>query len=130
MANCFCDEPIMAVYIGHKYETEGSNAYFDCCNELAYHLTEGYRIILETKTFFISLGHNGVMKIVKNCSVDEFAQNGESIDTFIHHFDDNAPPCINYESTLLVGERLSDIQTYEDFYLLIFDDFNLKISFS
>lgn len=127
MATYFCDEPIIAVYIGHKYDIDGSNAHFNCCNELAYHITEGYRIILETKTFFISLGHNGVIKSVKSCSVEDLAQDGESIDTFIHCFDDNEPPCINYESTLFVGERLLDVQPMDGFYPLTFDDFKLKI---
>ena len=64
MKDIFCDEPIIAGYEGSdKYDyIEGTNAFFDLFHEIAYHVTEGYRIVLETEHFYISLGHDGVVK--------------------------------------------------------------------
>ena len=47
----FCDEPIIRVYLGQdEYDSiDGADAFLDCYHDLAYHVTEGYRIVLETE---------------------------------------------------------------------------------
>ena len=62
----FCDEIIQEVYeCMPKYHNDDVNWFFDCCHDLALHLTKGYRIILKTESFFICIGYDGV-KIVPN----------------------------------------------------------------
>ena len=125
----FCDEPIIAAYSGSREydDISGANSFFDCYHDLAFHTTEGERIVLETKHYYISLGINGVTKHLKTSSIDEFAQEGEWLDPFIHTIEDGEPPWVDYESTLFVGERLHEVENKSDFYLLRFDDFNLKV---
>ncbi|MBO7292408.1 MAG: hypothetical protein J6V07_00560, partial [Clostridia bacterium] len=95
-------------------------------HELSYHVTEGYRIILETANFYISLGHTGVTKIQKEGAIEEIKQDGEVIDPFIHGLKDG-PPWVDYESTLFVGEKLSSTERIDNYYLLTFTDFKLKL---
>lgn len=129
MANLFCDEPILAVYEGsNKYDyVDGTNAYFDVFHDIAYHVTEGYRIVLETENFYISLGHDGVIKTKKECSIEEFAQKDEWLDSCIHDLGEGESPWVDYESTLFVGERLLDVQHVNNCYFLTFDDFQMKL---
>ena len=51
MAELFCDEPIIAGYNGCREYNDfhGDNAWFDVYHDIAYHVTEGYRIVLETE---------------------------------------------------------------------------------
>ena len=37
-------------------------AFLDCYHDIAYHCTEGYRIVLETENYAISLSSKGVTK--------------------------------------------------------------------
>ena len=133
MTEIFCDETIIACYEGYRrYEDiEGDNSWFDVYHDIAYHVTEGYRIVLETEHFYISLSHNGVTKTEKNCTIKEFEQNGEKLDSFVHELDDyddgDDLPWIDYEHTLFVGERVLAVQHIDDYYLISFDDFKLKL---
>ena len=129
MSNIFCDEPIIAGYHGErKYDDiDGANAWFDFYHDIAYHTTEGHRIVLETEHFYISISHNGVAKTLKNCSIQEFEQDGEWLDPFIHDLDDEDLPWVDYQSTLFVGERLLDTKKTDNYYLLTFDNFNFKL---
>lgn len=128
MPNIFCDEPIIAGYDGSaKYHIEGANAYFDLFHDIAYHVTEGYRMVLETEHFYISLGHDGVIKSKKEGSIQEFEKENECLNPFIHNSEDDEAPWVDYESTLFVGERLLDVQQIENYYLLTFDDFQMKV---
>jgi hypothetical protein len=129
MRNIFCDEPIIAAYRGsRKYEAlDGANAFFDCYHDLAYHVTEGERIVLETEHFFISLDVHGVSKSEKTASIKEFERSGEWLDSFIHTLGDGAPPWVDYEATLFIGERLLYVESKPEYYLLRFDDFELKV---
>ena len=136
MANFFCDEPIIAVYecMG-EYEDEG-NSFLDCYHDLAYHVTEGHRLVLETEHFYLSLDVRGVSKCEKTSSIKEFEQPGEWLDPCIHELEeDESPwedekvesPWVDYESTLFVGERLLQVENTSGYYLLHFDDFDLKV---
>ena len=129
MSEMFCDEPIIAGYNGCREYNDfhGDNAWFDVYHDIAYHVTEGYRIVLETEHFYISLSHGGVTKTDKNCTIEEFEQDGEWFDSFVHGLDDDELPWIDYEHTLFVGERVLAVQHIDDYYLITFDDFELKL---
>ena len=128
MTNIFCDEPIIAGYDGSaKYHIEGANAYFDLFHDIAYHVTDGYRMVLETEHFYFSLGHDGVIKSKKEGSIQEFEKENEWLDSFIHDLGDGEALWVDYEATLFVGERLLNVQQIENYYLLTFDDFQMKL---
>ncbi len=121
----FCSEPIVAAYEGsRKYDDiQGADAFFDCYHDLAYHVTQGYRIVLETSHYFISLGASGVSLSDKTATIKEIEESGEWLAPFI----EDDPPWEDYESTLFVGERLTKVEKQEEFYLLSFDHFKLKL---
>ncbi len=123
----FCAEPVIAAYEGsRKYDDlENANAFFDCYHDLAYHVTLGYRIVLETEHHFISMGTSGVSLSDKTATIQEFEESGECLEPFIHT--DLGAPWVDYESTLFVGERLTKVEKQEGFYLLSFDHFQLKL---
>lgn len=127
----FCNEAIMKVYEGQREyrDLPGANAFFDCYHDLAYHVTDGYRIVLETENYYISLGAGGVSLHEKKTSIDAFAAVGEWLEPFIHDdfTDEGFSPWVDYESTLFVGERLIDVIQTENGYRLKFDDFELKL---
>lgn len=125
----FCDEPIIAGYEGaNRYAYhDGTNAYFDWRYDLSYHVTEDYRIVLETENFYISLEHDGVIKSPKQCSIEEFAQTDECLEPLIDDWEKGGKPLVDYRSTLFVGERLLNVQQVNNYYLLTFDDFQLKL---
>ncbi|MDD6312134.1 MAG: hypothetical protein PUB08_01500 [Firmicutes bacterium] len=64
----FCDEKIIAVYLGqNEYrDIDGANCWFDVYHDIAFHTTEGYRLLLETDSYMISLGADGVSVTSKN----------------------------------------------------------------
>ena len=125
----FCNEKIIAAYEGRREydDIAGADSYFDCYHDLAYHVTEGKCIVLETEHYYISLDVHGVSKCTKTTSIKDFEKPGEWLEPFIHTFDDGSYPWVDYESTLFVGERLLQIENKPGFYLLHFDDFDLKI---
>ena len=129
MSETFCNEPIIACYrgCGECDDIGGSDEWFDVYYDIAYHVTAGYRIILETEHFYISLSHGGVTKAEKNCTVKEFLQDGECLESLIHEVKGSEQPWIEYEYTLFVGERLLDVQSFEDHYVITFDDFEMKL---
>ena len=125
----FCEEKIIAAYHGKREDEDidGANEFFDCYHDFAYHVTEGYRIVLETEHYYISLGVSGVSLYEKKGSIEEFEEDGEWLDPYIHIIDSEDVPWVDYESTLFVGERLLEIEEKDGFYLLYFDDFQLKL---
>ncbi|MBQ8717490.1 MAG: hypothetical protein IJY43_06580 [Clostridia bacterium] len=129
MAAIFCEEPIIAVYEGQREQDDlfGANAFLDCYHDLAYHVTDGYRIILETQSFYIFLSANGITKDRKSYTIDDLRRAGELIEPFTYHPNDKEHIWIEYPSTLFVGERLLKIEEAEGFYLLDFDDFKFKV---
>lgn len=123
----FCDEKILKVYTGVVEDDDvySHNAFLDCYHDIAYHCTEGYRIVLETENYAISLSANGVIKERKEDlheNAGEWLQNGiELIEG------DDEPPWVHFETTLFVGEKLISVTEENGLYILQFDDFALKI---
>ena len=100
------------------------NAFLDCYHDIAYHCTEGYRIVLETENYAISLSAKGVIKARK----EELCENtGEWLQNGIEIIEEDEPPWVHFETTLFVGERVLSVTKQDDIYLIQFDDFTLKL---
>ena len=86
----YCDEPIIAVYKCYREydDIDGADEYFNDTTELAYHVTEGHRRILETENFYISISSGGVVKSPKTCTLEEFKFPGEKIENQILELDE------------------------------------------
>lgn len=122
----FCPEEILKVYIGvQEYDDAYSdNAFLDCYHDIAYHCTKGYRIVLETENFAISLCSDGVIKEGKEGLQErpnEWLQNGIEI------IDRDDVPWVRFETTFFVGERVVSVDWENGIFLVQFDDFLLKI---
>ena len=123
-----CNEIIEEVFeCMPEYNDNSVNWFFDHYHDMALHLTEGYRIILKTKTYFICIGFYGV-KVVSN--TENIILDGEYMEPCIHIIDDedeDEPLWVDYESTLFVGEQLVDVKEENNCYILTFSDFKLKV---
>ena len=93
----FCADPIVAVYEGSREydDLKSENAFFDCYHDLAYHVTVGYRIVLETEHYFISLGSSGVSLSDKAGTIKEFEEPGEWLNPFVRtDIEEDEPPWV------------------------------------
>lgn len=120
----FCEEKITAVYLGQNeyHDLEGTNCWFDIYHDIAFHTTEGYRLLLETDGYMISLGIEGVSITNK----DEFKPiEHEWLEEYVQDFEDEV--IIDFQTTLFVGQRILFVEKKEEFYLIQFDDFSLKL---
>lgn len=120
----FCDEKIIAVYLGQNeyHDIDGADCWFDIYHDIAFHTTEGYRLLLETDSYMISLGADGVTVTNK----DEFKPiEHEWLEEYVHNLEDEV--IVNFETTLFVDQRISSVDKNEEFYLIQFDDFTLKM---
>ena len=120
----FCDEKIIAVYLGQNeyHDIDGADCWFDIYHDIAFHTTEGYRLLLETDSYMISLGADGVTVTNK----DEFKPiEHEWLEEYVHNLEDEV--IVNFETTLFVDQRISSVDKKEEFYLIQFDDFTLKM---
>lgn len=120
----FCDEKIIAVYLGHnEYDDfDGANCWFDIYHDIAFHTTEGYRLLLETDSYMISLGADGVTVTNK----DDFKPiEHEWLEEYVHNLEDGV--IVNFESTLFVGQRIISVEQENAFYMIQLDDFFLKL---
>lgn len=120
----FCDEKIIAVYLGQNeyHDIDGANCWFDIYHDIAFHTTEGYRLLLETDSYMISLGADGVTVTNK----DEFKPvEHEWLEEYVHNLEDEV--IVNFETTLFVDQRILSVDKTEEFYLIQFDDFALKM---
>lgn len=124
----YCDEAIVAGYRGLREDADivGADAYLDCYHALAYHVTQGVRIVLETENHYLSISMDGVAKEAKAVPITEYAKPGEWLDPFVQ-LDDGGPAWVDYEATLFVGERLRSVENTEEGFALTFDDFVLKV---
>ena len=113
----FCDEPIKRVCRGSCETIDGADAWFDSHHDLAYHVTEGYRMVLETEHWAISLDAYGV---TKEAGRVQLCREGEEL-----YPDDD--PFEGYETVLFVGQRLKDVNREGNIYFAEFDDFTLKV---
>ena len=115
---------IFAVYLGQNeyHDIDGANCWFDIYHDIAFHTTEGYRLLLETDSYMISLGADGVTVTNK----DEFKPiEHEWLEEYVHNLE--AGVIVEFESTLFVGQRISSVDKNDEFYLIQFDDFSLKM---
>ena len=120
----FCDEKIIAVYLGQNeyHDIEGANCWFDIYHDIAFHTTEGYRLLLETDSYMISLSAEGVTVTNK----DEFKPiEHEWLEEYVHNFEDEV--VVDFESTLFVGQRIMSVEKKNEFHLIKFDNFSLKL---
>lgn len=120
----FCDEKIIAVYLGQNehYDIEGANCWFDIYHDIAFHTTEGYRLLLETDSNMISVGTDGVTVTSK----DDFKPiEHEWLEEFVDNYGGGV--IVDFQSTLFVGQRILSVDQENAFYLIQFDDFFLKL---
>ena len=120
----FCDEKIIAVYLGQNeyHDFDGANCWFDIYHDIAFHTTEGYRLLLETDSYMISLGADGVTVTNK----DDFKPiEHEWLEEYVHNLEDGV--IVNFESTLFVGQRIISVEQENAFYMIQLDDFFLKL---
>ena len=117
----FCKETIEEVYECINYSLRNVDWRFDCIDELAVHLTKGYRIILKTKTYYICISIDGV-KVVPD--TENIIMHGEELKYLIDKHEDE-PPIIDIKYALFKGERLIEVVKYEKYYEAIFDDYTL-----
>ena len=120
----FCDETIIAVYLGkNEYDDiDGANCWFDVYHDIAFHTTEGYRLLLETNHFMISLGVSGVSITSKE---DFKPIEHEWLEEYVHDFHGEA--IVSFQSTLFVGQKIKAVEKHESHYLIQFDDFSMKL---
>ncbi len=128
----FCAEKIINVYWGkNEYpNTIDENYWFDCYHDIAFHTTEGCRLLLETDNFMISLGADGVKIQSKKEFIpydDEWLE--ESVEIFEEETESGIEreTFIAFENTLFVGERLHSVENSNGCFTLKFDDFSLKL---
>lgn len=128
----FCDEKIINVFLGQNeyHDIQGANCWFDCYHDIAFHTTEGYRLILETDNYMLSLGAEGVIIQCKN----EFKPYDnewleETIHVLEHETENGTEPetIVDFENTLLVGQRMLSVEDKGRYFDIRFEDFNLKL---
>ena len=132
MTEIFCDEPIRVGYNGYRNGkgTVSTQAWLGPFQDVTYHVTEGYRIVLETEHFFISLSHNGVTKTEKNGSIAKLEQTGERLVSFLRELGDEGVDGLSwkgFEFHLFFGQKVLDVQRVDDGYVIAFTDFKMKL---
>ena len=126
-----CEEKIINVFLGmEEYPTKGANCWFDCYDEIAFHTTEGFRIVLETENHMLSLLAGGVMiqnKMDFTLSDNEYLE--KTVDIFEWETENGIEKDIfvDFKSTLFVGQRLLQFEEHDNYYVVYFDDFSLKL---
>ena len=124
----FCDEIIEKVYFGEPEHLDDGNYFLDCYYDMAVHIFGRYRLIFETKHYYMSIENSGIIKIDKTSPVESVLREGEMLDPCILVYEgDNSWVAVDYESTLFVGERLLSVAEIEGGFRLRFDDFELKL---
>ncbi|MBQ7567108.1 MAG: hypothetical protein IJT18_08300 [Oscillospiraceae bacterium] len=106
-----------------------ANAYFDYYHGITFHVADGYRIVLETEHFYISLGVDGVTLDEKTVPVKSYERPGEWLLPFWQKngVDPEEPPWLGVEHTLFCGERLLEVAEDGGDFVLTFDDFTMRI---
>ena len=104
----FCDEKIINMYLGQNayHIIEGTNCWFDCFHDIAFHTTAGYRLVLETENYMISLGAAGVTVQSKK---DFTPYDNEWLEETVHILEEETDngtkrdTIIDFKNTLLIG---------------------------
>lgn len=127
----FCDERIINVFLGQNENDDvDENCWFDCYHDIAFHTTKGYRLVLETENYMISLSTDGVNIESKNefkTYADEWLE--ETVNIWEDETEDGTEQdvFVDLENTLFVGERLLSVEKSDGYFILEFDDFKLKL---
>ena len=132
MTDVFCDEPIRVCYNGYRNHkgTVSTQTWLGPFQDVAYHVTEGYRIVLETEPFYISLSYHGVTKTEKKGWIVELEQSGEELVSFVSELADEGVDGLSwkgFEFYLFFGQRALDVQRVDDGYVITFSDFKMKL---
>ncbi len=129
--NYFCNEPIIGVYLGQPEDEFGGELFLDCYREdITLYLTKGFRYLLETEHYGISVEYGGVFLLNKTGRVEDLENQGEWFSNYYTNPDPNDPedcPWIDHEHTLFVGERLLHFEKSQNGYILTFDDFSVNL---
>lgn len=133
----FCEEEIINAYRGQPNHGEKGDYYLDHYFDMALHITENHRLVLETENYFLSVETGGVYKIPKTGPVETIAREDEWLESYCHYFDDEPKddpeddfdynPWIEYEYTLFAGEKIRSVEEQKDFYRVLFSDFTLTV---
>ena len=128
----FCDEKIVNVFLGQNedHDMKGANCWFDCFHNIVFHTTVGYRLVLETENYMISLGADGITIQSKK---DFKPYDNEWLEETVHICKEETEngieqyTFVDLENTLLVGQRLCSVKNCNGSFLLKFDDFEMKL---
>lgn len=115
----FCEEPILSCYEGMDVHLFDANAYLDYIHELAYHVNEGCRLVLETEHHYIFLEVTGVRLEEKRGPIEELAKPVELFELFEEEE--------GYWQVLFTGQILLSVNDCGNYFLLQFSDFELKL---
>ena len=123
----FCEDPIRSVYvkIPDMWDDNDAGGYLDCYDDLAYHISGKFAVIMLTDRECIRFDSNGVSKIAIT-------------EEILTNFREEYNPCIEeqagkvpwvyYEHTLFRGERIQSVDVSEDKQEIrvSFDDFDFR----
>ena len=126
MSARFCDEPILRVYDGLRECAPVPERLLHCVGGIVYYAGEGYRLVLETEHYYLSLSRDGVTRDRKQGPIGTYEHSGEWLRPTVEAGEDG-PDWIDLAHTLFYGERLLRVAAEEDGYLLSFDDFDARI---
>ena len=93
-------------------------AYLHTTGAFEYHVTEGYWLLLETENCYATIGFDGVQIYKKPYVFPE--------DKFEWWYNGDEE-WIDCKDTLLSGQRIHSIETSEDYQIIYFDDFEMRL---
>ena len=115
------NEPIIKVFELEYSETlmqNWQNAYLHTIGAFEYHVTEGHWLLLETENYYATIGFDGVQTYKKPYVFPE--------DKFEWWYNGDEE-WVDYKDTLLSGQRIHSIEAREDYQIIYFDDFELRL---
>lgn len=117
----FCSEPIKRVLqmeLREDVRPDWCDSLFQITYRFEYHTTDGFWILFETKSFYITVGFDGVIKYEKpyEFSTERFA---------IEAFGDGRGG--TYEDLIFRGQRILSVEEFGNGALITFDDFAWKL---
>lgn len=120
----FCNEPIISVMTTVLEDDCDAGSFLDVYNDMAYHVSKGEAIILETEKHYLILNREGVHKISKD---EELPYSLEDCMPGIIISEEDEIPWVTFEHTLFYGERLICVREENGYCTAVFDDFAIKI---
>lgn len=123
----FCEDPIQSVYV-KRLVLNGDDAYLDCYNDLAYHFSGDFAVVMLTEREYLRFDRNGVHKGAVTEELTE--QLRDVYDPCVQESPGKAP-WIDYEHTLFCGERVLSVEHTEGAgeTLVRFEDFDFRFVF-